>query len=88
VTKKENINDKKYLNYQKKKMSKYLIIILSLLTITLESLALFKVISFLWGLIPFSLTYLVKWILLKDDKSNTGNQKNSKKKQKDDQKKK
>ena len=56
-----NNNDLKIKEYKKKKNYKYLIIILSLLTIILESLALFQVISYLWGLIPFVLCYIVKY---------------------------
>ena len=46
-------NDEKYNIYKKKKKLKYLIIFFSLLTIFLEALALFRVISYLYGLIPF-----------------------------------
>ena len=56
-----NNNDLKIKEYKKKKIYKYLIITLSLLTIILESLALFKVISYVWGLIPFVLCYIVKY---------------------------
>ncbi|MBQ8472363.1 MAG: hypothetical protein IJ501_02540 [Bacilli bacterium] len=56
-----NKNDKKIKEYKKRKILKYLIIFLSLLTITLESLALFKMISYLWGLIPFVICYIVKY---------------------------
>ena len=44
---------------------KYLVIGLSFLTIVLESFALFGMISYLWGLIPFVLTYLVKYLFAK-----------------------
>ena len=56
-----NNNDLKIKEYKKKKIYKYLIITLSLLTIILESLALFKVISYVWGLIPFVLCYIIKY---------------------------
>ena len=56
-----NLNDKKLKEYKKRKILKYLIIFLSLLTITLESLALFKMISYVWGLIPFIICYIVKY---------------------------
>ena len=56
-----NKNDLQFKEYKKKKIYKYLIITLSLLTIILESLALFKVISYVWGLIPFVLCYIVKY---------------------------
>lgn len=53
-------NEDKVKNYKMKKMYKSLIIILSLLTIILESFALFGTISFLWGFIPFFLSYYFK----------------------------
>lgn len=53
-------NEDKVKNYKKKKVYKSLIIILSLLTIILESFALFGTISFLWGFIPFFLSYYFK----------------------------
>ena len=56
-----NKNDQKIKEYKKRKILKYLIIFLSLLTITLESLALFKMISYVWGLIPFVICYIVKY---------------------------
>jgi len=48
--------------YKRKKLYRYLIIILSFLVIVLESFALFKVISYLWGLIPFVLSCIVKYL--------------------------
>lgn len=54
-------NDEKYNNYKKRKILRYLTIIFSLLTIILEAFALFRVISFLWGLIPFCLLYIAKY---------------------------
>jgi len=70
-------NDEKYSDYKKKKIIRYIIIILSLLTITLESLALFGMISYVWGLIPFSLTYIIKYLNVSkfDNKKNKDNQK-------------
>lgn len=56
-----NVNEKKYKEYQKKKILRYLIIIFSLITIILESLALFKVISYIWGLIPFLIYTIIKY---------------------------
>ena len=53
-------NEEKVKNYKKKKIYKYIIIILSLITITLEAFALFQTISFLWGFIPFFLSYYFK----------------------------
>ena len=58
----KNINDKKYNEYQKNKIKKYFYIILSALIIILEILALFNVISMVWGLILFILLYLLKKI--------------------------
>ena len=71
-------NDEKVKEYQKKKIAKYSILIFSFLTIILESLALFQMISYLWGLIPFFITYMIKYFY-------QGNSLNKKKK--NDQKK-
>ena len=60
-----NVNDLKYKNYKQQQIIKYSVIVLSFLTIVLESLALFGMISYLWGLIPFVLTYLVKYLFIK-----------------------
>ena len=57
-----NDNDKKYKEYRKKQIFKYSIIITSLMVIVLEALALFGVISFLWGLIPFVINCIIKYI--------------------------
>ena len=65
-----NINDKKYKEYKKRKILRYLIILFCLFTIFLEGLALFKVISYIWGIIPFVTTYIIKYILLKDSDEN------------------
>ena len=54
-------NEEKYNVYKKKKIFRCLIILFSLLTIFLEALALFRVISYLYGLIPFVILYIVKY---------------------------
>ena len=54
-------NEKIEKEYKKKKIARLLIIVLSFLVIVLESLALFKIISYLWGLIPFVLSCIVKY---------------------------
>ena len=77
-------NDEKYNVYKKKKILRYLIISFSLVTIFLESLALFRVISYLYGLIPFVLLYIVKYYYAKlTDKSDKKNTKAKKKKEKE-----
>ena len=63
---KNNVNDNKYQEYKKKKLLKYLIIILSLFVIVLEVLALFNVINMIWGLIVFVVLYFIKNWLLND----------------------
>ena len=60
-----NKNDKKYREYKKNKLLKYVYVLLSLAVIVLETLALFKVISMIWGLIIFIIIYLLKKIVLK-----------------------
>ena len=65
-----NINDKKYKDYRKKQILRYLYIILCFTTIFLESLALFGTISYLWGLIPFVICYIIKYFFVdKEDKN-------------------
>ena len=74
-------NDQKYNVYKKKKILRYLMIIFSFLTIVLESFALFKTISFLFGLIPFCLLYITKYyygIIDDNTKSEKKNKKNKK----------
>lgn len=61
-----NKNDLKVKEYKRKKIIKYAIIGLSFLTIVLESFALFQMISYLWGLIPFVLTYIIKYFCIED----------------------
>ena len=56
----KNENDVKIKNYQKQKLKKWLIIILSLITIVLEVLALFNVINMLWGCLLFGIIYILK----------------------------
>ena len=76
-------NDQKYNVYKKKKILRYLMIIFSFLTIVLESFALFKTISFLFGLIPFCLLYITKYYYgiiddnTKSEKKNKNNKKTS-----------
>ena len=72
-------NDEKYNNYKKRKMLRYLTIIFSLLTIILEAFALFRVISFLWGLIPFCLLYIAKYYYAIVGEDKTKKKKKSKK---------
>ena len=55
-------NDEKVKRYKKRKIYRYLIILFSFMVIILESFALFKVISYLWGLIPFVLSCIVKYL--------------------------
>lgn len=57
---KRNENDQKIYEYKKNKVKKWLIIILSIGVIVLEVLALFKVISLLWGCALFVIIYLLK----------------------------
>lgn len=60
-------NDKIYNSYKRKKIYRYLIILFSFMVIVLESFALFKVISYLWGLIPFVLSCIVKYLNEKEN---------------------
>ena len=60
-----NINDKKIRDYKKKKLEKWILIIALALVIVLEILALFNVISVLWGCVVFIIIYLFEKIILK-----------------------
>ena len=58
-------NDEKIKNYRKKKIEKWLLIVMLLGVITLETLALLNIISMLWGCVLFIIIYLFKKIILK-----------------------
>lgn len=58
-------NEKKYKKYLNKKIMKYLLIFLGISIIVLEILALFNVISFIWGLIAFIIFYILKYFYTK-----------------------
>ncbi|MBQ8891278.1 MAG: hypothetical protein IJ068_00225 [Bacilli bacterium] len=55
-------NEDKVKSYKKRKLFRYLIIIFSFLVVVLESFALFNVISYLWGLIPFVFSCIFKYL--------------------------
>lgn len=57
-----NNNDKKVKDYKKKQILKYLMIVCSFLVIVLEAFALFNKISYLWGIIPFLLNCVIKYL--------------------------
>ena len=63
-------NDQKIKSYKKRKLYRYLIILFSFMVIVLESFALFKVISYLWGLIPFILSCIFKYLNEKEFNKN------------------
>ena len=69
--------DKRIKEYRLKSVLRYVWLVLSLATITLEILALCKVISFLWGVGTFILASLIKIYVQKDD--NNKKKKNTKK---------
>lgn len=62
-----NESDKKLKEYRKKQILKYLMIVCSLSVIVLESFALFNVISYLWGVIPFVLNLIIKYFYEKEN---------------------
>ena len=64
-----NNNDKKLKEYRKKQILKYLMIVCSLSVIVLESFALFNMISYLWGVIPFVLNLIIKYFYEKENKT-------------------
>ena len=58
-------NDEKIKKYRKNKIAKWLLIVMLLGVITLETLALLNIISMLWGCVLFIIIYLFKKIILK-----------------------
>ena len=60
-----NDNDKKIREYKKKKVLKWLFLLLPLSVIVLEGLALFNVIHMIWGLIVFVIMIVLQKIFLK-----------------------
>ncbi len=74
--------DKKIKEYRLKSFLRYVWLILSLATITLEILALCKVIHFVWGAITFVLASLIKIYVQKNtnDDKEKDKEKNTKKK--------
>ncbi len=64
----KNINDQKVLEYRKKKFLRYLYIFLAIVVVALEILALFNILSMVWGLIVFVILFLfkknmIKWLI-------------------------
>lgn len=55
-------NEKKIKEFNKMKLERNLIMFLSFATIVLEIIALFGIIHYLWGMIPFSLSIAIKGI--------------------------
>ena len=55
-------NEERFNKYRREQIYRYLIILFSFLVIVLESFAIFNVISYLWGLIPFVLSCIVKYL--------------------------
>ncbi len=60
-----NSNDKKIKDYKKKQMQKWILILALISVIVLEVLALFNVISMIWGCVLFIIIYLFEKIVLK-----------------------
>ena len=56
----DKTNDDKIKSYQRKKVLKWIIIVLSLLVIVLEVLALLDIINMLWGCLVFIIIYILK----------------------------
>lgn len=61
----KEVNEKKYIEYKKKKLNNYLYIILSLVVIAIEIMVFFNVINIVWGIISFAFLYIIKKILIK-----------------------
>lgn len=56
----DKTNDDKIKNYKRKRLLKWVIIILSIAVIILEVLALLDIISMLWGCLLFIIIYILK----------------------------
>ena len=61
----KNINDEKYQEYQKKRIQRIILILLSLLVIATEILVLLNKINIIFGIASFIVLYLFKKIILK-----------------------
>ncbi len=61
----KEVNEKKYIEYKKKKLNNYLYIILSLVVIAIEIMVFLNVINIVWGIISFAFLYIIKKILIK-----------------------
>lgn len=55
-------NSEKEKEYKKQKFIKYLTIFFAFSVIVLEAFALFNVISFVWGVIPFIANTILKYV--------------------------
>ena len=58
-------NDQKIKEYKKNQLEKWIIVILLVSVIVLETLALFGIINMLWGCGLFIIIYIIKKIFLK-----------------------
>ena len=61
----KDINEKKYDEYRKKQMLRYLYIFIALSVIVVEILVLCNMIHVIWGIVAFIILYLLKKILIK-----------------------
>ncbi len=61
----KDINEKKYNDYRKKKILKYLYLFLAVLVVVAEVLALFNIINMVWGIVAFIVLYILKKFLIK-----------------------
>jgi len=61
-------NEERFSLYRRNKILKFLILFLSIVVVVLEIIALFGIIHYIWGLIVFGIVYLLKNIILKENK--------------------
>lgn len=61
----KDFNNQKYKDYRKKKILKYLYLLLALGVVVVEILALFNIIHMIWGIVAFISLYIIKKILIK-----------------------
>ena len=61
----KEVNEKKYSEFRKRKIFRYLYIILEISVVIIEILALFGIINLIWGIVFFVILYLMKKKLIK-----------------------
>ena len=61
----KDVNEKKYNDYRKNKIFRYLYVLLATIVVILEILVLLGKINVIWGIVFFIILYILKKILIK-----------------------